>query len=80
MNKPLMKCGHVANAETSDHKPCCVICNCFDIAVSVPDISHRVACCSYCGATRPSSFDLPFFEYNPDLPYDSFYCGCGGWD
>ena len=25
-NKPMMKCGHAANAVTADNKPACVIC------------------------------------------------------
>lgn len=28
----------------------------------------------------PSSYDLPFFKYQPDKPQDDFYCGCFGWD
>ena len=27
-NKPLMKCGHTANAVTGDNKPACAICGC----------------------------------------------------
>lgn len=28
----------------------------------------------------PSSENLPFFEYKPNMPLDKFYCGCFGWD
>lgn len=27
-NKPMMKCGHAANAVTGDNKPACAICGC----------------------------------------------------
>ena len=27
-NKPMMKCGHTANAVTGDNKPACAICGC----------------------------------------------------
>jgi len=36
MNKPLMKCGHIANS-ISNNKPACVICSCFEI-----DTEHNV--------------------------------------
>jgi len=59
MITPLMKCGHSANAVTSDGKPCCAIC--FGISGGLnlivddnpPDLSKRKARCSYYG-TRPT--------------------------
>lgn len=33
-----------------------------------------------CRCERPSSIDLPFFEWKPDEEFDLFYCGCHGWD
>lgn len=33
-----------------------------------------------CRCERPSSPALPFFQYHPDREFDSFYCGCWGWD
>jgi hypothetical protein len=80
MKKYLMKCGHVANAETFDGKPVCVICKCYEIANEQPIIIGRKAKCVWCGSERESSFNLPFFEYKPKQEYDSYYCGCGGWD
>lgn len=49
MNKPLMKCGHVANS-ISNNKPACVICSCFEIdeEKSISQLlKNRKARCSY---------------------------------
>ena len=27
-----------------------------------------------------SSWNLPLFKYMPNAEYDSYYCGCRGWD
>jgi hypothetical protein len=36
---------------------------------------------SICHCEQPSSLEqLAFFTYEPDKPYDRFYCGCHGWD
>jgi hypothetical protein len=32
-NKPMMKCGHAANAVTADNKPTCAICNCTELGI-----------------------------------------------
>jgi hypothetical protein len=92
-DQPMMKCGHAANA-TSGGKPACAICMTTETATTQPDLTGRVARCSYprpgkYGDTDyktahttgvPSSTNLPFFAYQPDLECDSFYCGCWGWD
>lgn len=85
MDKPLMKCGHTANAQTSDGKPVCIIClgivaGADEIADVQPDLTGRIARCNYGDSTTPSSFNLPFFEYRPDRTEDAYYCGCWGWD
>ena len=43
---------------------------------------ERMAMCVNCGRTRKSSERdrLAFFKEEPNAPYDSFYCGCYGWD
>ncbi len=79
MEKVLMKCGHSANAETFDGKPCCAICNCKEIAEK-KSLAGRKAKCSYCGEIVDSNYNLPFFELREDKQYDGFYCGCRGWD
>lgn len=85
MSRPLMKCGHTANAVNSvTGKPVCAICvgltpDAEVVNENPPDLTGRVAKC-YCGATKPSSFDLAFFEYRPDKAWDSYYCGHAGWD
>lgn len=33
-----------------------------------------------CMCEKPSSSELAFFSYQADKPFDSFYCGCFGWD
>lgn len=75
----LLKCGHEPNA-TSNGKPCCAICNCFEFAENEPDLTGRWARCSDCGRIEPSRLNLFFFVYKPNCKYDSFYCGCKGWD
>jgi len=92
-HRPLMKCGHTASATTeipnSDGTGtikiyCCA--SCFGITEdgkiidNQPDLTGRKAKCSYCDKVRDSSFDLPFFSYQPDKEFDNFYCGCMGWD
>lgn len=68
----LMECGHTANGHlvlkgiNGDVRvPCCVICSCTENAALMPDLEGRTARCPYrtCGNTKPSAWDLPFFEY-----------------
>jgi hypothetical protein len=85
-NIPLMKCGHSANAEDKDGRPCCLICaELYEskvIATETPDLTGRTAKCSYsdCPKRKPSDLGLAFFEHRPKSTEDSFYCGCKGWD
>ena len=84
--KRLMKCGHVGYGETTDGKPYCLICNCDKVSEKeIPDLTGRKAKCTNCWNMKDSSFKLPFFEmrknYNEEDGYfDSYYCGCMGWD
>ena len=91
-NPPLMECGHTANAtNTKTGEPSCVICVGLhpgaNIVVERPSLEGREALCGY--KTRrdgslhtpiPSQWGLAFFEYRPDKPMDTYYCGCYGWD
>ena len=81
MQKQLMKCGHIANA-TCEDKPCCVICTCFEVDKKINDdfLNNRTAKCTTCGKESKSKVKLPFFEYLPNKDFDSYYCGCWGWD
>jgi hypothetical protein len=46
-----------------------------------PIVEVRMAQCAMnCGSTVPSDAGLPFFWSKPDQPYDTYYCGCIGWD
>lgn len=110
MNKPMMMCGHAANAEQilPDGKriPSCAICIGINPGASIinespPSLEGKKARCTYfgsvpegrnhesnygckrgepCNCERPSSPDLAFFEHKPSAEFDSFYCGCWGWD
>ena len=85
MGYPLMKCGHVAQSKiAATGEYACVICFGIDPGATeiadVPDLSQRRAKCTCCDGISPSSMDLAFFEYNPHLEYDSYYCGCRGWE
>ena len=81
--KPMMKCGHRANA-TSDGKDCCVICaginKGHDEIAEEPDLSKRNCKCSSCGKIVPSINAMAFFKHKPDNEFDEHYDGCGGWD
>lgn len=60
--------------------PSCVVHMCCDFAAT-PDLTGRRARCEYGGHRETdSSLSLAFFVYQPDQPYDSYYCGCMGWD
>ena len=81
----LMKCGHVANAKDENGVIMCGICDCKEIQCEChgdEGLENRLASCRHCsgGAPGPSKWNLPFFKYQPDKPFDSYYCGCYGWD
>ena len=44
------------------------------------ELDGRKAKCAMCGREKDSDYNLPFFEYRPNEEYDSYYCGCIGWD
>lgn len=85
----LMKCGHVGNARDEHGSVCCAICagikpEAFQIdkhCSGNDGLEGRTATCLYnCGSKTQSKWELPFFKYQPDKEYDSYYCGCFGWD
>lgn len=79
----LMACGHIANAkEYETNKPVCIICDCDKVIKVVKKDSYkdRIAKCTECGKETQSNPHLAFFKYEPDKEYDSYYCGCYGWD
>lgn len=85
MAKAMMKCGHAANAVDKDGNPICGICYGMtpDAAIideRTPDLTGRKARCADCGKLTDSRTDLPFFQHRPYAEYDSYYCGCYGWD
>lgn len=43
---------------------------------------ERMARCIYCGKECKSAENarLAFFREQPEMDYDSYYCGCYGWD
>lgn len=87
MTPVMLACGHASNAVGADGAPACAICVGIHqdarTVVPEPDLTGRVAHCSYfssCRHEQPSRMTLPFFEHQPDRPYDRYYCGCWGWD
>jgi len=88
--KPMMKCGHAANA-TSEGKPVCAICvgmkpGADEIDQSPPSLAGRKAICAYSHGANgdrgetDSRTNLPFFEHRPNEATDRYYCGCLGWN
>lgn len=130
---PMLACGHAANAVCSAKNgikydppiPSCAICDCTEVSLDPPDLTHRLARCCHNGTIKKSSNDLAFFEYlgpgseraltlcncgftksahdynwpsgnrvsktppqrmcdhftaHGAWAYDSYYCGCRGWD
>lgn len=49
------------------------------VEVPIKDLEGRIAKC-YCDRDEPSRPDLVFFAYHPNAQFDSYYCGCRGWD
>lgn len=78
--KPLMACGHSANATDGHGDPVCAICIVREIAPD-PVLTDRWAHCTYGKhAEVPSSVHLAFFKHRPEQERDLYYCGCYGWD
>lgn len=72
METVIMKCGCAAQGKVSrvvdgvrqPEIPGCVIHDCYEPAAVEPDLTGRVARCTYgCGSESPSSKNLAFFEY-----------------
>ena len=68
MSKTMMKCGHTAQGHRVLSRdplttvPVCVICSVTEQAPP-PDLTGRKAKCCSKKTVKPSSFDLPFFEF-----------------
>ena len=82
---PIMACGCMAQGHerTRDGTtiPCCITHGCTEIAKEIPDLTHRVSRCVYCGHEEPSSYALAFFEYRGrGSRYATHYCKCGRLD
>lgn len=83
MQHILMACGHTANSLIVTPRgdvPACVICDCKEQAPSQLIVASRKAQCIYCHLLVDSEPGLPLFCYMPLRKYDSYYCGCEGWD
>jgi len=89
----MMKCGHAASGTNmKTGTPSCVICVGItpdaEIVVDEPDLTGRFMKCDY-RTTRdgrvhpdpiPSNPRAAFFGHDPLKEFDSYYCGCWGWD
>lgn len=71
----LFKCGHSIMGNGIS----CPMCGCSE-KIDCDSLVGRKAKCSQCGDIVDSNYDLPFFFYAKDKPYDSYYCGCKGFD
>lgn len=82
MSRPVMKCGHVANA-TCEGKPCCIICmpnkDAFIVMEEESNYDGRSARCTECGKIVNSNENLAFFKHTSS-EFDEYYCGCKGWN
>ncbi len=80
--KPLMACGHLANAFVDEGKPACAICGETTVStlLSGLEMGDRVSRCVYCQKEVSSKPTLPFFKFSPKEKYDEHYCGCRGWN
>lgn len=85
MTKPMMKCGHAANAEKAlSEEPCCAIClgihpGAGEVDENPGSLEDRKAKCMYCKKEADSKPELPFFGHTPTRDQDEYYCGCRGW-
>lgn len=79
----MLKCGCRAVGsvltQTGERVPYCLIHNCYEL-MPEPDLTGRKARCAYCLTVVESSTSLPFFSLRDDHEFDSYYCGCRGWD
>jgi hypothetical protein len=82
----MMACGCVAmavqNLGNGKTRPMCIVHMTTDTAKG-PELRHRKARCAYfstCKTESASSVELPFFQWQPELEHDRFYCLCQGCD
>lgn len=82
----MMKCGHASNMKDKHGNVICGICNCKEVLGECNDdaLKGRRAICNQhkngVPTPVPSSWQLPFFKYRPEAEYDTYYCGCYGWE
>lgn len=79
-----MKCGHSPNSTifiNGEWRAYCAICDCDEVVpITDSDTKNKEMKCSCCGRILPSNNQAAFFKFEPNQKYDSFYCGCQGWD
>jgi hypothetical protein len=80
MSNVLMSCGCTTPlTRQATGEPSCMWHPEAEPVLPMPDLSARVARC-YCGEQTPSSPKLAFFELRPTYTFDTYYCGCAGWE
>ncbi|MHA2068878.1 MAG: hypothetical protein ACXABY_31330 [Candidatus Thorarchaeota archaeon] len=86
-NRPLMKCGHTASANTDTDRPVCASCYGITPGADVidpnaPDLTGRRSRCTYCKSIVDSSYALPFFEHRGEGSYQALHAckDCGYYD
>jgi hypothetical protein len=85
MNKQtsLMKCGCSASSKIKIDGcwvDACGTHNCTEKVENPPSLNGRKAKCGYGDTVVNSNYNLAFFKHSPNEEYDTFYCGCYGWD
>lgn len=66
MEKPLMKCGHTANAKDGEGNPVCAICAVLvpgwnEVDENPPSLAGRLARCTYYGSHNPNHGHGPIY-------------------
>jgi len=79
-NPVLLTCGHTSNSVDFLGQPACALCGHSKPAAEPPSLVGRIARCHYGDKNCQSDYGLPFFKLELDNDFDSFYCGCKGWN
>jgi hypothetical protein len=72
---PMSQCSNCHGLWASSCSSCCPYCG-----NETNIIVHKKAKCSYCKNIVNSNFNLAFFTIRENSEYNSYYCGCRGWD
>lgn len=82
MKQVLLTCGCVASAtDGRTGKPACLWHSSKPVEASkAPDLTGRKARCAQCGEAASSDLRLAYFQHRPERDFDTYYCGCFGFN